>query len=61
VTDDLAGWFTFYNARQTIEAGIKEGKGTFAMRYLKIRSGPALYLQEQFGRFAANFVRLSAH
>jgi hypothetical protein len=61
VTDDPAGWFTFYNARQTIEAGIKEGKGTFAMRYLKIRSGPALYLQEQFGRFAANFVRLSAH
>ena len=60
VTVDPAGWFTFYNARQTIEAGIKEGKGTFAMRYLKVRSKPALYLQEQFGRFAANFVRLAA-
>jgi hypothetical protein len=60
VTADPAGWFTFYNARQTIEAGIKEGKGTFAMRYLKIRSKPALYLQEQFGRFAANFVRFAA-
>lgn len=60
VTGDPAGWFTFYNARQTIEAGIKEGKGTFAMRYLKVRSKPALYLQEQFGRFAANFVRFAA-
>jgi hypothetical protein len=60
VTDDPAGWFTAYNARQTIEAGIKEGKGTFAMRYLKVRSRPALYLQEQFGRFAANFVRFAA-
>jgi hypothetical protein len=30
------------------------------MRYLKIRSKPALYLQEQFGRFAANFVRFAA-
>jgi hypothetical protein len=60
VTSDLAGWFTFYNARQTIEAGIKESKGTFAMHYLKVRSKPALYLQEQFARFAANFVRFSA-
>jgi hypothetical protein len=60
VTTHPAGWFTFYNARQTIEAGIKEGKGIFAMRYLKIRSKPALYLQEQFGRFAANFVRFAA-
>jgi hypothetical protein len=57
VTRDLPGWFTFYNARQTVEAGIKEGKGTFAMHYLKVRSKPALYLQEQFARFAANFVR----
>lgn len=60
VTTDPAGWFNLYNARQTIEAGIKEGKGTFAMRYLKVRSKPALYLQEQFGRFAANFVRFAA-
>jgi hypothetical protein len=60
VTTDLPGWFSFYNARQTIEAGIKEGKGTFAMRYLKVRSKPALYLQEQLGRFAANFVRFAS-
>ena len=60
VTDDPAGWFTFYTARQTIEAGIKEGKGAFAIRYLKVRSKPAVYLQEQFGRFAANFVRFAA-
>lgn len=57
VTANPAGWFSFYNARQTIEAGIKEGKGTFAMHYLKVRSKPAIYLQEQFARFAANFVR----
>jgi hypothetical protein len=57
VTHDPVGWFNFYNARQTVEAGIKEGKGTFAMRFLKVRSKPALYLQEQFARFGANFVR----
>ena len=60
VASDPVGWFTFYNARQTVEAGIKEGKGTFAMHYLKVRSKPALYLQEQFARFAANFVRFCA-
>lgn len=60
VTEDLADWFGTYNARQTIEAGIKEGKGTFAMHHLKVRSRPALYLQEQFARFAANFVRWAA-
>ena len=59
-TQDLTVWFNFYNARQTIEAGNKEGKGTFAMRYLKVRSKPGLYLQEQFGRFAANFVRFAS-
>jgi len=57
VAHDPVGWFNFYNARQTVEAGIKEGKGTFAMRFLKVRSKPALYLQEQFARFGANFVR----
>jgi hypothetical protein len=59
-TQAASVWFNFYNARQTIEAGIKEGKATFAMRYLKVRSKPGLYLQEQFGRFAANFVRFAA-
>ena len=31
VTTDLPGWFHRYNARQTIEAGIKEDKGVFEM------------------------------
>ncbi len=61
VTDDLPGWFQTYNARQTIEAGIKEGKGVFQMHHLKVRSIPALYLQEHFAVFAANFVRWAAY
>lgn len=61
VTTDLPQWFQCYNARQTIEAGIKEGKGVFEMHHLKVRSAPALYLQEQFAVFAANFVRWAAH
>ena len=60
VTEDLPHWFGTYNARQTIEAGIKEGKRTFTMHHLKVRSKPALHLQEQFARFAANFVRWAA-
>jgi hypothetical protein len=60
VTDDLPAWFRHYNARQTIEAGVKEGKQVFQMHHLKIRSAPALYLQEQFALFAANFVRWAA-
>jgi hypothetical protein len=61
VTTDLPAWFERYNARQTIEAGIKEGKGVFEMHHLKVRSAPGLYLQEQFTVFAANFVRWAAH
>lgn len=57
VTTNLPEWFERYNARQTIEAGIKEGKGVFEMHHLKVRSAPGLYLQEQFAAFAANFVR----
>ncbi len=60
VTSDLPGWFHRYNARQLIEAGIKEGKNVFAMHHLKVRSAPALFLQEQFAVFAANFVRWAA-
>ena len=60
VTADLPAWFAYYNARQTIEAGIKEGKGVFQMHYLKVRSAPALWLQEQFAAFAANFIRWAA-
>ena len=61
VTADLPVWFAYYNARQTIEAGVKEGKGVFQMHHLKVRSAPALWLQEQFAAFAANFIRWAAH
>jgi len=60
-TADLDGWFHRYNGRQTIEAGIKEGKNVFQMHHLKVRSSQALSLQEHFACFAANFVRFAAH
>ncbi|MEM7131411.1 MAG: hypothetical protein AAF702_34170 [Chloroflexota bacterium] len=59
-TTDLDSWFHTYNGRQTIEAGIKEGKGVFQMHHLKVRSPHALMLQEHFAAFSANFVRFSA-
>lgn len=57
---DLVGWFSFYNGRQVIEAGIKEGKGVFQMHHLKVRSAVGLAIQEEFAAFAANFVRWAA-
>jgi hypothetical protein len=60
VTADLAGWFAFYNGRQTIEAGVKEGKNVFQMHHLKVRSPGGLVIQEEFAAFAANFVRWAA-
>ena len=60
VTAEPAGWFQRYNARQLIEAGIKEGKNIFTMHSLKVRSAPAIFLQEQLAVFAANFVRWAA-
>jgi len=60
VTADLAGWFAFYNGRQTIEAGIKEGKNVFQMHHLKVRSPAGLVIQEEFAAFAANLVRWAA-
>jgi hypothetical protein len=57
---DLKAWFGDYNARQTIEAGIKEGKSVFPMRRPWVRSPIGLQLQEHFSRFAANFVRWAA-
>jgi hypothetical protein len=56
----LKDWFSGYNARQTIEAGIKEGKGVFRLRHPLVRSPIGMLLQEQFGLFAANFVRWAA-
>lgn len=60
VTTELPAWFHGYNARQIVEAGIKEGKNVFAMHHLKVRSAPAIFIQEQFAVFAANFVRCAA-
>jgi len=56
----LPAWFAFYNARQTIEAGIKESNVVFQMHPLKMRSPGGIALQEQFALFAANFVRWAA-
>jgi len=56
----LPNWFDFYNARQIIEAGIKETNVVFKMHPLKMRSRGGIALQEQFSLFAANFVRWAA-
>lgn len=61
VAEQLPGWFEQYNGRQTIEAGIKESKQVFYLHHLKVRSEPAIYLQEAFILFAANFIRWAAH
>src|SRR5256885_12657816 len=61
VTEDLPGWFEQYNGRQTIEAGIKESKQVFYLHHLKVRCEPAIYLQEAFVMFAANFIRWASH
>lgn len=60
VTTNLPAWFHQYNARQTIEAGIKETKQVFYLNRLKVRSEPAIYLQEAMTIFAANFIRWAA-
>jgi hypothetical protein len=57
VTTNLPAWFGKYNARQTIEAGIKETKQVFCLHKLKVRSEPAIFLQEALTIFAANFIR----
>jgi len=59
VTKDPPKWFKHYNGRQTIEAGIKETKQVFYLHKIKVRSEPAIYLQEAFVIFAANFIRLA--
>jgi hypothetical protein len=61
VTQDLPTWFRKYNGRQTIEAGIKESKQVFYLHHLKVRSEPAIFLQERFVLFAANFIRWASH
>ena len=56
VTQDLPAWFGKYNGRQDIEAGIKETKQVFYLHRIKVRSEPAIYLQEAMTIFAANFI-----
>jgi hypothetical protein len=56
----LPAWFAGYNARQTIEAGIKESKGVFTLKRHLVRSPFGMQIQEQFALFAANFVRWAA-
>ncbi len=57
VGENLTAWFGHYNGWQTIEAGIKEGKGVFYLHRIKVRSELAIYLQERMVLFAANFIR----
>jgi len=61
VTSDPSAWFEHYNGRQTIEAGIKESKQVFCLHHIKVRSEPAIYLQECCVIFAANFIRWASH
>jgi len=56
----LAAWFKLYNARQTIEAGIKEAKSVLTLKRHLVRSPIGMPLQEQFALFGANFVRWAA-
>lgn len=56
----LPEWFARYNARQTIEAGIKETKAVFTLDHHLVRSPIGMQLQEQFALFGANFVRWAA-
>jgi len=56
----LPDWFKQYNARQTLEAGIKEEKEVFTLKRHLVRSPIGMPLQEQFAVFGANFVRWAA-
>jgi hypothetical protein len=53
-------WFQQYNARQVIEAGIKEQQGVLTMRRPLVRSPIGMQIQEQVSLFAANVVRWAA-
>jgi hypothetical protein len=43
--------FPTYHQRQDVEAGIKQGKGTFGLTKLRVRSAAGLRLLEQFALF----------
>ena len=57
VCPTLPVWFQNYNARQTIEAGNKEMKGTFFVQHLMNRSLAGIRIQVLFTGLAANVVR----
>lgn len=56
----LPAWFASYNARQTIEASIKEEKSVFTLKRHLVHSVIGMQLQEQFALFAANCTRWAA-
>jgi hypothetical protein len=47
----------FYNERQIIEAGIKEGKGIFASRHLPSRHEAGIALYQELVLLAQNLIR----
>lgn len=53
----LRRWFHEYNARQTVEAGIKQSKTVFHVQHLMSHSLIGMQIQIAFTMFAANFVR----
>jgi hypothetical protein len=53
----LREWFVHYNARQSIEAGNKEMKGTFHVQHLMSHSPAGIRLQVMFTGLAANVMR----
>lgn len=54
---DLRDWFSSYNARQTIEAGYKQGKTVFKVQHLWSHSLIGMQMQVALTLFAANFVQ----
>lgn len=57
----LTDLFPTYHQRQDIEAGIKQGKGTFGLTKLRVRSTAGLRLLEQFALvFWPNFIPWAA-
>jgi hypothetical protein len=56
----LKVWFDTYNARQIIEAGIREGKSVLTLRKPLVRSPAGLELQLHFALFGANLIRWAA-
>jgi hypothetical protein len=59
-SQELKQWFERYNARQIIEAGIREGKSVLTLRKPLVRSPAGLELQLHFALFGANLIRWAA-